>query len=166
MDFHEWHPKFRAYGKQGLGLKRLTLQWLSRKEVIDVQVIGHDKNYFKTTIKKRRVQIFQRPKSNLKILGTGRITWSKFLTEEPQILGATINNFTHHDDQTPRICAPWSISIYVLKLLVICKYWINLFFLFPFSMYQSRTMFVHCTLTQMVVKGFKPSISGNQQSTN
>jgi hypothetical protein len=66
--------KCYAYGKQGLGLKQLTLQWLSRKKVTDVWVIGYDKNYFKTTVKRRRVQMFQRPKSSLKILGTGRVT--------------------------------------------------------------------------------------------
>jgi hypothetical protein len=47
-----------AYGKQGLDLIWLTLQWLFKKEVADMWVIGHDKNYFKTTLKRRHVQIF------------------------------------------------------------------------------------------------------------
>ena len=42
--------------------------------------------------KKSGLQIFQKSSSYLKILGTGRVTWSKFHSEDPQILGATLQN--------------------------------------------------------------------------
>ena len=41
----------------------------------------------------RGAQIFQKFGSHLKILGVRWVTWSKFHTTEPQILGATTQNF-------------------------------------------------------------------------
>jgi len=38
------------------------------------------------------LQIFQEISSYLKLLGTGRVTLSKFHSEDPQILGATVQN--------------------------------------------------------------------------
>ena len=40
----------------------------------------------------RGVQIFQKFGSHLKILGVRWVTWSKFHTKQPQILGATTQN--------------------------------------------------------------------------
>jgi len=40
----------------------------------------------------RGAQIFHKFGSHLKILGARRVTWSKFQTEEPQILGAPTQN--------------------------------------------------------------------------
>jgi hypothetical protein len=40
----------------------------------------------------RSAQIFQKSRSYLKILGARRVTWSKFHSEEPQILGAMVQN--------------------------------------------------------------------------
>jgi hypothetical protein len=37
-------------------------------------------------------QNFQKPTSNLKILCTSMVTWTKFQTEYPQILGTTVQN--------------------------------------------------------------------------
>ena len=37
-------------------------------------------------------QIFHKSRSHLRILGTGRVTRSKFHTDDPQILGATVQN--------------------------------------------------------------------------
>jgi len=37
-------------------------------------------------------KILKKAKSRLKILGAGRVTWSKFRTEDPQILGVTQRN--------------------------------------------------------------------------
>ena len=41
--------------------------------------------------------IFQRCRHNLKILGTERVTRSKFHSEDPQILGATVQNLVAWD---------------------------------------------------------------------
>jgi hypothetical protein len=35
---------------------------------------------------------FQKSSSHLKILGARNVTWSKFHTDDPQILGATVQN--------------------------------------------------------------------------
>ena len=50
-------------------------------------------------IHSRYAHIFQKSKSHLKILGARRVTWSKFHTEDPQILGATILTY---------LLTPWS----------------------------------------------------------
>jgi len=39
-----------------------------------------------------RTQIFQKPTSHLKIPGTRRLTCGEFQTENPQILGTTLQN--------------------------------------------------------------------------
>jgi len=41
----------------------------------------------------RIAQIFQKSRNHLKILGTNQMTWSKFHTEDSQILGAIIWNY-------------------------------------------------------------------------
>jgi len=38
------------------------------------------------------VQIFKKPGSHVKILGTGRVAWNQFSTEGPPVLGTTIKN--------------------------------------------------------------------------
>jgi hypothetical protein len=40
----------------------------------------------------RGAQIFKKPRNRFKILGPRRRTWSKFHTDAPQILGATVQN--------------------------------------------------------------------------
>ena len=40
----------------------------------------------------RGAQIFQKANSHLKILGAMKVTWSKFRTEGPQILGTRLQN--------------------------------------------------------------------------
>jgi len=44
------------------------------------------------TVPIKGAQIFRKPRSQLKILGTRRATWNKFHTEGLQILGTTIQN--------------------------------------------------------------------------
>jgi hypothetical protein len=53
----------------------------------------------------RGAQIFQKSRSHLKILGARRVTWSKFRTEDPQILGATVQNLVARDFCTPGLCS-------------------------------------------------------------
>jgi hypothetical protein len=47
--------------------------------------------------KNKGPQIFQRYRHYLKILGTERLTRSKFHSEDPQILGATVQNLVTWD---------------------------------------------------------------------
>jgi hypothetical protein len=47
--------------------------------------------------KEQGPQIFQRSRHYLKILGTERVTRSKFHSEDPQILGATLQNLVTWD---------------------------------------------------------------------
>lgn len=49
------------------------------------------------------VQIFQKCKRQFKILGTRRVIWSRFYTEEPQILGTIVQNLV-----------TWDLHIHVL----------------------------------------------------
>jgi hypothetical protein len=44
-------------------------------------------------------QIFQKSKSNLKILGTRRVTGSKFHLENPKILGSALQKFSHNGSE-------------------------------------------------------------------
>ena len=39
----------------------------------------------------KNVQIFQKSRRHLKILGTGMVTWSRFQTDDPQVLGTTVH---------------------------------------------------------------------------
>jgi hypothetical protein len=52
-------------------------------------------------MKGRGAQIFQKSRSQLKILGIRRITSSKFHTEDPQILGATAQNVVATTTRSP-----------------------------------------------------------------
>jgi hypothetical protein len=49
--------------------------------------------------------IYLKRNSHRKILGVLWVTWSKFRTEGPQILGATVQNLVARGDLAPRICA-------------------------------------------------------------
>jgi len=40
----------------------------------------------------REAQVFQKSRSYFRILGTRRVIFSKFLSEDPQVLGTTIQN--------------------------------------------------------------------------
>jgi len=53
----------------------------------------------------RGANIFQNSMCHLKILGAGRVTWSKFHTENLQILGATEENVVVLDLCTPDLRA-------------------------------------------------------------
>jgi hypothetical protein len=52
-------------------------------------------------------QLLRKFSSHLKILGTGKVTWSKFHTEGPQILGATVQNSVVRATWRPRFVLPW-----------------------------------------------------------
>jgi len=51
-------------------------------------------------------QNFQKPRSRLKILGTRRVIRSKFRTENPQISGASAQNFVATVAWRPRFVHP------------------------------------------------------------
>ena len=55
-------------------------------------------------VEKKVVKIFQKRRSH--ILGTRNMTWSNFHAEEPQILGAKVQNLFALGDLKPRICTP------------------------------------------------------------
>jgi hypothetical protein len=54
----------------------------------------------------RGAQIFQKPRSHLKILGARTATRSKVSTEDPQTLGAEVQNLVTRDGLSPCICTP------------------------------------------------------------
>jgi hypothetical protein len=55
----------------------------------------------------RRVpQVFQEPRSHLKILGAARLMWRMIHHDDPQILGATVQQFSRNGDLACGICAP------------------------------------------------------------
>jgi len=54
----------------------------------------------------RGAQIFQKPSSHLKILGSGRVTRSKFNTEGPQIFGVNLQNAVTTTTWLNEICTP------------------------------------------------------------
>jgi hypothetical protein len=60
----------------------------------------------KTEMKNRGAQIFQKSRSQLKILVARIVTWSKFHTEDPQILGTTVKKISRHGDLASEIYAP------------------------------------------------------------
>ena len=65
-------------------------------------------------------QIFQNPGSHLKILNTICVLWSKFHTEDPQILGTTVQNLVARATRrrSPETCAPlmfMSLRIFTVK---------------------------------------------------
>jgi hypothetical protein len=50
-----------------------------------------------------------------KIFGAGKVTWSKFSNEGPQILGATVQNSVAHAIWRPRFVYPhikWALNLY------------------------------------------------------
>ena len=71
---------------------------------------------------RRGAQIFQKSRSFLKILGTWKVTWNKFHTEGPQILGAT-SKFSHHGNLVPGICAPLVLT-FSFMLFIASKLWL------------------------------------------
>jgi hypothetical protein len=66
---------------------------------------------------KARVRnVFKKCRSHLKIVVTGRVTWSKFHTEDPPIVGAAVQNLV---TRAPGICASQTV---VTKLgVVFCR---------------------------------------------
>jgi hypothetical protein len=54
---------------------------------------------------------FQKSCSHLKILGAQRVIRSKFHTEGPQILGATVHNVASTTNWRPRFVRPWRTEI-------------------------------------------------------
>jgi hypothetical protein len=50
--------------------------------------------------------IFQKSKSHLKILRARRVTWSKFHSEDPRILSATVKKFSRQGALAPITCEP------------------------------------------------------------
>ena len=55
----------------------------------------------------RGAQFFQKGRIHLKIMGVGRVTSSKFLSEDPQILGDTVQNLVATTIR--RACAPLAV---------------------------------------------------------
>jgi hypothetical protein len=64
-------------------------------------------HYRETILRDRRTdivqatKIFKKSASRLRILGARRVTWSKFRTEDPQILGVTLRNLVPRNISTP-----------------------------------------------------------------
>lgn len=50
--------------------------------------------------------------SHLEILGTGRVIFSKFHVDDPQILRATFKKFTSQSDMAPHVCASMIMAVY------------------------------------------------------
>jgi hypothetical protein len=57
----------------------------------------------------KSAQIFRNSRSHLQVPGTRRVTWCKFRTEDPQILGATVQNVVATVSLRPGFVHPcWS----------------------------------------------------------
>ena len=56
-------------------------------------------------------RILQKPRSHLKILGTRRVTWNQFHTENPQILGATLLSLVAMVTDARDLCVPTLILL-------------------------------------------------------
>jgi hypothetical protein len=54
----------------------------------------------------RDAHMAQKSRNHLKILGARSVAWSKFHTEGPQILGATVKNLVARATWWPAVCAP------------------------------------------------------------
>jgi hypothetical protein len=66
---------------------------------------------------KRKVpQIFQKYIDHSKIPGTRRVTWSKFYAEEPQLLGATLQNLFDRANWRPVFLHPCLIKVCETKM--------------------------------------------------
>jgi hypothetical protein len=63
----------------------------------------------------RGLQIFQKFGNNLKSLGTRMVIRSKFRTEDPQILSATVRNLVARVTWRPWFCAPDLIEMPLIK---------------------------------------------------
>ena len=64
----------------------------------------------------RGPQIFQKSRGYFKILGTRRVTCSKFHTDDPQILGITIQNLVTHMTWCLGFVHPWAVVAWHLTL--------------------------------------------------
>jgi hypothetical protein len=71
-----------------LGNVRRALTILRRVEWSKVPELTARRNFSRAG----EWQIFQKPKSHLKIQGARRLAWNKFQTEDPEILGVTVKN--------------------------------------------------------------------------
>jgi hypothetical protein len=60
-------------------------------------------------------QLFQKSVSDIKILGDRKLTWSKFHSEAPQILGATVQNLVDR--------ATWRPGLATIISLMQCDLW-------------------------------------------
>jgi hypothetical protein len=54
----------------------------------------------------RRTYIFERSRRPLKILDARRVTWREVHTEDPPILGATVQNLVSWVTRSPGLCTP------------------------------------------------------------
>jgi len=89
------HSSIYAYNKLRLRNTNRTRR--------SVCIKNYDAHYLHYT---KGAQIFQKSRSHLKILGARRVIWSKFHTEDPQILGVIVEKvvaratwypgFVHH----------------------------------------------------------------------
>jgi hypothetical protein len=61
---------------------------------------------------RRGAQIFQQYRSHPKILGARRMSWRKFSTERPKILGATVPNLGTTATWCPGFVCLWSVSCF------------------------------------------------------
>ena len=68
--------------------------------------------------------MFQKPKSHLKILVARRVTCSRFNTEGPQILGATVQNIVARANWHPVLCTPDVLRLTHLLLFSILIHFI------------------------------------------
>ena len=90
----------------------------------------------------RSSQIFQKSMSHLKILGARRATWSKFHTQGPQILGATIQNLvdtvTRHLGFVHPVCGRGCVSVHAcIYIYIFCP---EFYIIFPL-------MCSHCSMS-------------------
>jgi len=63
----------------------------------------------------------QKSRGHLKILGARSVTWSRFHTEDTQVLGGHCTKFSYCGDLAPRFCSPCT-RVLALAGKVFCPY--------------------------------------------
>jgi len=117
-------------------------------------IIGNDLLY-QTIQSLRGPKTSQKSKSNLKIPGARSVTWSKFHTEQPQILGTTLQQLNDPHNLALKFCAPMPSH---LTLKIFTKH-----YSFPSNFghdcevcCQLSNHSFNCTLTDVNMRTMKP----------
>jgi hypothetical protein len=58
---------------------------------------------------------FRKPRRHLRILGARKVIQRKFHREDPDILGATIQNLVTSGEMVSTICAPLLMKVFVFR---------------------------------------------------